>query len=243
MTYAKVFICLTTSPYTAPVLFTRKKKGDMRLCVDYRVLNAITIKKQVPAARIEELFDMLGEATVFNKVDLHSSYHQIRHAEENTPKTAFRTRYGHFEFRVLPFCITNAPATFMGLINDIFRPFLDHFVIVLLNDILIFSKSLEEHTQHLHIVLDTLRQHRLYSELSKCTFARSSSGFLGHIISLKGIAIDPTNVQCLVDWPAPRTVAKLQSLIGLTKYYRKFIFNFLHICAPLTDLFCQGVVF
>ncbi|CAI7741488.1 unnamed protein product [Closterium sp. NIES-53] len=134
---------------------------------------------------------MLGEATVFSKLDLRSSYHQIRLAEDDISKTAFRTRYGHFEFRVLPFGLTNAPATFMGLMNNIVRPFLDRFVIVFLDDILIFSKSLEEHAHHLRIVLDTLRQHRLYAKLSKCTFACSSIGFLGHVISSQGIAMDP----------------------------------------------------
>ncbi|CAI7781216.1 unnamed protein product [Closterium sp. NIES-53] len=239
----KGFIRPCTSPYAAPELFTRKKEGDLRLCIDYRALNAITIKNKYPLPRVEDFFDMLGEATVFSKLDLRSGYHQIRLAEDDISKTAFRIRYGHFEFRVLPFGLTNAPATFMGLMNDIFRPFLDRFVIVFLDDILIFSKSLEEHAQHLRIVLDTLRQHRLYAKLSKCTFARSSIGFLGHVISTNGIAMDPAKVQCLADWPAPRTIAELQSFIGLAKYYRKFIFNFSHICAPLTDLFRQGAVF
>ncbi|CAI7733187.1 unnamed protein product [Closterium sp. NIES-53] len=239
----KGFIRPSTSPYAAPVLFTRKKDGDLRLCIDYHALNAITIKNKYPLPRVEELFDMLGEATVFSKLDLRSGYHQICLAEDDISKTAFRTRYGHFEFRVLPFGLTNAPATFMGLMNNIFRPFLDCFVIVFLDNILIFSNSLEEHAQHLRIVLDTLCQHRLYAKLSKCTFARSSIGFLGHVISSQGIAMDPAKVQCLADWPAPRTVAELQSFIGLAKYYRKFIFNFSHICAPLTDLFRQSAAF
>ncbi|CAI7932408.1 unnamed protein product [Closterium sp. NIES-54] len=239
----KGFIRPSTSPYAAPVLFTRKKDGDLRLCIDYRALNAITIKNKYPLPRVEELFDMLGEATVFSKLDLRSGYHQVRLAEDDISKTAFRTRYGYFEFRVLPFGLTNAPATFMGLMNNIFRLFLDRFVIVFLDDILIFSKSLEEHAQHLRIVLDTLRQHRLYAKLSKCTFTRSSIGFLGHVINSQGIAMEPAKVQCLADWPAPRTVTELQSFIGLAKYYRKFIFNFSHICAPLTDLFRQSAAF
>ncbi|CAI7905686.1 unnamed protein product [Closterium sp. NIES-53] len=216
----KGFIRPSTSPYAAPVLFTRKKEGDLRLCIDYRALIAITIKNKYPLPHVKELFDMLGEATVFSNLDLRSGYHQIQLAEDDISKTAFQTRYGHFGFRFLPFGLTNAPATFMGLMNDIFRPFLNRFVIVFLNDMLIFSKSLEEHAQHLCIVLDTLRQHRLYAKLSKCTFARSSIGFLGHIIRSKGIAMDPAKVQCLADWPAPRTVAALQSFISLAKYYR-----------------------
>ncbi|CAI7771092.1 unnamed protein product [Closterium sp. NIES-54] len=233
----------STSPYAAPVLFTRKKEGDLRLCIDYRALNAITIKNKYPLPRVEELFDMLGEAKVFSKLHLRSGYHQIHLVEDDINKMAFRTRYGHFDFRVLPFGLTNVPATFMGLMNDIFWPFLDRFVIVFLDGILIFSKSLEEHARHLPIVLDTLHQHHIYGKLSKCTFARPSIGFLGHVISSKGIAIDPAKVQCLANWPAPRTVVELQSFIGLVKYYRKFIFNFSHICAPLTDLFRQGATF
>ncbi|CAI7896747.1 unnamed protein product [Closterium sp. NIES-54] len=208
----------STSPYAALVLFTRKKEGGLRLCIDYRAINAITIKNKYPLPRVEELFDMLEEVTVFSKFDLRSVYHQIRLTEDDINKTAFRTRYDHFEFRVLPFVLINAPAMFMGLMNDIFRPFLNRFVIVFLDGILIYCKSLEEHAQHLRIVLDTLRQHRRYAKLSKCTFVCSSVGFLGHVISSKDIAMDPAKVQCLADWPAPRTVAELQSFIGLAKY-------------------------
>jgi hypothetical protein len=168
----KGFIRPSVSPFGAPVLFVHKKEGSLRLCVDYRALNKITIKNRYPLPRIDELMDRLVGAKYFTKIDLYSGYHQIRIKEEDIPKTAFRTRYGHFEFLVLPFGLTNAPATFMTLMNDIFRDYLDKFVIVYLDDILIYSKTKEEHLQHVAVILQTLREHQLYAKLSKCEFIK-----------------------------------------------------------------------
>ena len=230
------FIQPSKSPYGAPVLFVKKKDGELRMCIDYRALNKGTIKNKYPLPRIDELLDRLHGATVFSKIDLRSGYHQIRIDDADIPKTAFRTRYGHFEFRVLPFGLTNAPATFQGLMNDIFRPYLDQFVIVYLDDILIFSKSPEEHEQHLRTVLSVLRQEKLYAKASKCEFFESKTEFLGHIISDQGILPDPKKLQAIEEWPAPKTVTEIQSFLGLANFYRRFIRNFSHIAAPLTSL-------
>lgn len=162
------FIQPSKSPFGAPVLFVKKKDGSMRMCVDYRALNALTVKNRYPLPRIDELFDRLQGAKVFSKLDLRSGYHQIRVHPDDVPKTAFRTRYGHFEFLVLPFGLTNAPATFMHLMHQVFRPYLDEFVIVFLDDILIFSRTEEEHQRHVRLALDLLRTHKLYAKESKC---------------------------------------------------------------------------
>ena len=169
----------------------KKKDGSMRLCIDYRELNKVTIRNQYPLPRIDDLFDQLQGAKVFSKIDLRSGYHQLRVHNQDVPKTAFRTRYGHFEFLVMPFGLTNAPAAFMDLMNRIFRTYLDQFVIVFIDDILIYSGSREEHAEHLRIILQTLREHRLYAKLSKCQFWLDSVAFLGHIVSVEGVSVDP----------------------------------------------------
>ena len=224
------------SPYGAPVLFVRKKDGSMRMCVDYRALNKITVKNRYPLPRIDELLDRVQGATVFSKIDLRSGYHQIRIAEEDIPKTAFRTRYGHYEFTVMPFGLTNAPATFMRLMNDIFQPLLDSCVIVYLDDILIFSRTPEEHQQHLRQVLEILRKHKLYAKLSKCSFFQPAVDFLGHTISAKGISMDEHKVKAIQDWPQPANLKELRSFLGLAAYYMKFVPHHAAIAAPLTDL-------
>ena len=179
----KGFVRPSTSPWGAPVLFVKKKDGSMRLCIDYRELNKVTIRNQYPLPRIGDLFDQLQGAKVFSNIDLRSGYHQLKVHDEDVSKTAFRTRYGYFEFLVMPFGLTNAPTSFMDLMNMIFRPYLDQFVIVFVYDILIYSGSGEQHVEHLRIVLQTLRQHRLYAKLSKCQFWLDSVAFLGHIVS------------------------------------------------------------
>ena len=166
----KGYIRPSVSPWGSPVLFVKKKDGSMRLCIDYRQLNKVTIKNRYPLPRIDDLLDQLVGASVFSKIDLRSGYHQLRVRAEDVSKTAFRTRYGHYEFLVMPFGLTNAPAVFMDYMNRIFRPYLDKFVVVFIDDILIYSKSHEEHKEHLEIVLRVLKDHRLYAKLSKCGF-------------------------------------------------------------------------
>ncbi|MCH90079.1 gag-pol polyprotein, partial [Trifolium medium] len=193
----KKFIRPSVSPWGAPVLLVKKKEGSMRLCIDYRQLNKVTIKNKYPLPRIDDLMDQLMGACVFNKIDLRSGYHQIRVKAEDISKTAFRTRYGHYEYSVMPFGVTNAPGVFMEYMNRIFHPFLDKFVVVFIDDILIYSKSEEEHVEHLRIVLEVLREKKLYAKLSKCEFWLKEICFLGHVISSGGIAVDPAKVDAL----------------------------------------------
>ena len=171
------FIRPSVSPWGSLVLFVKKKDGTMRLCIDYRQLNAVTIRNKYPLPRIEDLFDQLRGTSVYSKIDLRSGYHQLRVRDSDIQKTAFRTRYGHYEFLVMPFGLTNAPAVFMDLMNHIFLEYLDQFVIVFIDDILVYSHSEEEHAYHLRIVLETLRQHQLYTKFSKCTFCYLQSVF------------------------------------------------------------------
>jgi RNase H-like domain found in reverse transcriptase/Reverse transcriptase (RNA-dependent DNA polymerase)/Retroviral aspartyl protease/Integrase zinc binding domain/Retrotransposon gag protein len=232
----KGFIRPSGSPWGSPVLFVKKKDGSMRLCIDYRQLNKVTIKNKYPLPRIDDLLDQLAGASVFSKIDLRSGYHQIRVRAEDVPKTAFRTRYGHYEFLVMPFGLTNAPAVFMDYMNRIFRPYLDKFVVVFIDDILIYSKSVEEHREHLHSVLRILRDHTLYAKLSKCEFWLKEVKFLGHVVSAEGVAVDPSKVEAVLQWESPKSVTEVRSFVGLAGYYRRFIQGFSHIAKPLTNL-------
>ncbi|GJU94736.1 putative reverse transcriptase domain-containing protein [Tanacetum coccineum] len=217
------FIRPSVSPWGAPVLFVKKKDGSMRLCIDYRELNKITIRNRYPLPRIDDLFDQLQGAKHFSKIDLRSGYHQLRVKEQDISKTAFRTRYGHYEFLVMPFGLTNAPAVFMDLMNRVFHEFLDKFVIVFIDDILVFSKSKEEHEEHLRTVLQILRQEKLYAKFSKCEFWLSKVAFLGHIVSAEGITMDPAKVEAITKWPRPTSVTEVRSFLGLAGYYRRFV--------------------
>ncbi|GJS27252.1 putative reverse transcriptase domain-containing protein [Tanacetum coccineum] len=205
------FIRPSVSPWGAPVLFVKKKDGSMRLCIDYRELNRITIRNRYPLPRIDDLFDQLQGAKYFSKIDLRSGYHQLRVREHDISKTAFRTRYGHYEFLVMPFGLTNAPAVFMDLMNRIFHEYLDKFVIVFIDDILVYSKSEEEHERHLRIVLEILRQKKLYAKFSKCEFWLQQVAFLGHIVSTDGIIMDPSKVEAITKWPRPTTVTEVRT--------------------------------
>ncbi|RVW22924.1 Retrovirus-related Pol polyprotein from transposon 17.6 [Vitis vinifera] len=239
----KGFIRPSVSPWGAPVLFVKKKDGSMRLCIDYRELNKVTVRNKYPLPRIDDLFDQLQGACVFSKIDLRSGYHQLRVRGEDVPKTAFRTRYGHYEFLVMPFGLTNAPAAFMDLMNRVFKPYLDQFVVVFIDDILVYSRSREEHEGHLSIVLQTLRDKQLYAKLKKCEFWLDRISFLGHVVSNDGISVDPGKVDAVANWRRPSTVTEIRSFLGLAGYYRRFIEGFSKIALPLTKLTQKGVKF
>ncbi|KAB2595534.1 S ribonuclease [Pyrus ussuriensis x Pyrus communis] len=239
----KGFIEPNTSPWGAPVLFVRKKDGTLRLCIDYRQLNRVTIKNSYPLPRIDDLFDQLRGACVFSKIDLRSGYYQLKISRDDVPKTAFRTRYGHYEFLVMPFGLTNAPAAFMDLMNRVFQPYLDRFVIVFIDDILVYSKSKAEHVQHLTLVLKRLREHQLYAKFSKCQFWLDQVAFLGHVISAQGILVDPQKVAAVEKWEQPRNVIEVRSFLGLAGYYRRFVKDFSVIALPLTRLTRKDVKF
>ncbi|KAJ9536301.1 hypothetical protein OSB04_un000510 [Centaurea solstitialis] len=237
------FIRPSVSPWGAPVLFVKKKDGSMRLCINYRELNRVTIRNKYPLPRIDDLFDQLQGAKYFSKIDLRSGYHQLRIRDQDIPKTAFRTRYGHYEFIVMPFGLTNAPAVFMDLMNRTFKDHLDEFIIVFIDDILVYSKSKEDHEAHLRITLETLQSKKLYAKFSKCEFWLEQVAFLGHIISSEGIKVDPAKVESISNWPKPKNVSEVRSFLGLAGYYRRFVENFSKIALPLTRLLRKGVKF
>ncbi|RHN51999.1 putative nucleotidyltransferase, Ribonuclease H [Medicago truncatula] len=218
----KKFVRPSVSPWGAPVLLVKKKDGSMRLCIDYRQLNKVTIKNRYPLPRIDDLMDQLVGAKIFSKIDLRSGYHQIKVKDEDMQKTAFRTRYGHYEYKVMPFGVTNAPGVFMEYMNRIFHAFLDKFVVVFIDDILIYSKNEEEHAEHLRIVLQVLKEKRLYAKLSK---------------------LDPSKVDAVSQWETPKSVTEIRSFLGLAGYYRRFIEGFSKLALPLTQLTCKGKSF
>ncbi|GJV33829.1 putative reverse transcriptase domain-containing protein [Tanacetum coccineum] len=191
----KGFIRLSHSPWGAPVLFVKKKDGSLRMCIDYKERNKLTIKNHYPLLRIDDLFDQLQGSRYFSKIDLRSGYHQLRVHEDDIPKTAFRMRYRHFEFTVMPFGLTNAPAVFMDLMNRVCKPYLDKFVIVFIDDILIYSKTKEDHEVHLGLVLELLRKEKLYAKFSKCEFWLQEVHFLGHVVNQNGIHVDPSKIE------------------------------------------------
>ncbi|GJT19805.1 putative reverse transcriptase domain-containing protein [Tanacetum coccineum] len=204
----KGFIRPSSSPWGAPVLFVKKNDGSFRMCIDYRELNKLTVKNRYPLSRIDDLFDQLQGSQFFSKIDLRSGYHQLRVHEDDIPKTAFRTRYGYFEFTVMPFGLTNAPTIFMDLMNRVCRPYLDKFVIVFIDDILIYSKTQEEHVEHLRLVLKLLKKEKLYAKFSKCEFWLREVKFLGHVINGNEIHVDPSKIEAIKNWKAPRTPTK-----------------------------------
>jgi hypothetical protein len=232
----KGFVRPSSSPWGCPTIFIKKKDQTLRMCVDYIPLNEVSIKNEYPLPRIDILFDQFTEERVLSKIDLRSGYHQIRIRPEDIPKTAFTTRYGLFEYLVMSFVLTNAPAHFTYLMNSVFMPELDKFVVVFIDDILIYFKNEEEHAKHLRIVLTRLREHQLYAKFSKCAFWLEEIQFLGHVLSANGIAVNPSKVKDILEWKPPTTIHQVRSFLGLASYYRKFILDFSKIVKPITSL-------
>jgi hypothetical protein len=213
----KGYIYPSVSPWGAPVLFVKNKDETLRLCIDSRQLNKVIVKNKYPLPRIDDIFDQLKDVKIFSKIDLRSGYHQVRIKEEYISKTAFRTRYGHYDFTMVPFGLSNAPTFFMCLINGVFREYLDKFVIVFLDDILVYSKSKKEHEYHLRMVLQVLREHQLYAKLSKCSFYQKKIHYLGHILSEDGIVVDPEKIEAFREWSSPKNVTEVRSSMGLVR--------------------------
>jgi hypothetical protein len=224
------------SPFSSPVLLVKKKDGGWRFCVDYRALNSITVRDHFPMPTIDELLDELGSATWFSKLDLRQGFHQIRMHPDDIPKTAFRTHQGHYEFRVMPFGLCNAPSTFQAAMNNLLQPFLRKFVTVFFDDILVYSFSLEDHLQHLEYVFTTLLKGGYFLKQSKCLLAQHQLEYLGHVVSASGVCPEPSKIQAMVDWPLPTNITALRGFLGLTGFYRKFIQGYASIAAPLNSL-------
>ena len=230
------YIRPSKSPAGYPILFVPKKDGTLRLCVDYRKLNEITIKNRYPLPLIDELRQQTSKAKIFTKLDIREAYHQIRIKQGEEWKTAFRTRFGHFEYTVMPFGLTNAPASFQALINNVLRPYLDKFVVAYLDDLLIYSETREEHTEHVRTVLAALLERKLRVKLSKCEFGVTKTEYLGYLIEPGKISMDPKKLQSIESWPTPTNLKEVQSFLGTANYYRRFIKGYSGIAAPLTKM-------
>jgi hypothetical protein len=237
------YIRPSSSPWGAPILFVQKKDGSQRMCVNYRSLNDVTIKNKCLLPCIDDLFDQMRGARVFSKIDLRLGYHQMKIRPSDIPKTTFSTRYGLYEFTVMSFGLTNAPSYFMNLMNKVFMEYLDKFVVVFIDDILIYSKNDSEHEEHLRMVLQKLQDNQLYAKFTKCDFWLDEVHFLGHIISKGGTAVDPAKVTTIIDWKIPDTVSEIRSFLGLTGYYRRFIEGFSKISKPMNSLLEKGKEF
>lgn len=227
-------------PYGAPLCVVKEKNGGLRGVVDYRELTRITKKNNTPLPRNDEIFDRLDEAKVFSKMDLKTGFHQIRMKPDDIETTAFNTKYGQYEYRVMPMSLCNAPATFQSLMNTIFHDCLDEFLVVYMDDLLIFHIDKQGHYKHLDIVLSRLKEHELYIAPSKCEFMQGNTNFLGLLVGSDGIRVNPDKVEILKTWPKPESVTELRSLLDLLQFFRRFIPDFSKIASPLTDLTRKG---
>ncbi|KAI2653118.1 Transposon Tf2-6 polyprotein [Labeo rohita] len=237
---AKGFIRPSTSPASAGFFFVKKKDGGLRPCIDYRALNAITVKYRYPLPLVPPALEQLRTAKIYTKLDLRSAYNLIRIREGDEWKTAFSTTSGHYEYRVMPFGLANSPSYFQAFINEVFRDMLNRWVIVYIDDILIYSDSYSEHVQHVRAVLQRLVQHQLYAKQEKCEFHQQSISFLGYIISPEGVTMDESKVTAVRDWPRPKTLKELQRFLGFSNFYRRFIRSFSSVASPLTSMIKKG---
>ena len=239
----KQLIAPSTSPFGAPIMFVAKPKGGFRVVCDWRMLNKLTIKNRYPLPRIDETLDKLGGATVFSSLDLNSGYFQIRISEEDAHKTAFTTPLGHYEFKVLGQGLANSPATFQSVMNRVFAQHVNKFVVVYLDDIMIFSKDAVSHLEHLETVLKLLQENKFYAKMEKCSFNKPEVKFLGHIVGQYGLKVDDTKIEVVKQWPIPKDVSQVRQFLGLTNYFRKFIQGYSSLTAPLHALTQKGVQF
>jgi hypothetical protein len=238
------YIQPSLSPFGAPVLFVKKPRStELRMCIDYRAINRLTRRIAFPLPRIDEMLDHLTGAKVFSLIDLRQAYHQAKLLDSDVPKTAFRSPFGHYEYLTLSFGLVNAPSAFQSLMNKLFSQHLYKFVMVYLDDIIVYSKSEAEHEQHLRIVLDVLKQHSLTAAIHKCSFYQKEVLFLGHVVSAEGVRVDPAKVSAVRDFPVPTDVSHLRSFLGMTNYFRKFIKRYAQVVHPMTDLLKQDTAF
>jgi hypothetical protein len=239
----KGYIHESLSPCSVPVLLVPKKDGSWRMCVDFRAINNIIVRYRYPIPRLDDMLDELSGAVIFSKVDLRSGYHQIRMKLGDEWKTTFKMKFGLYEWLVMPFGLTNDPSTFMCLMNEVLWAFICLFVVVYFDDILIYSKSIEEHLEHLCAIFDALRAACLFGNMEKCTFCTQRVSFLGYVVTPQGIEVDSSKVEAIQDWPTPTTVTQIWSFLGLPGFYRRFVRDFSSITAPLHELTKKGVSF
>ena len=223
------------SPCAVPVLLVPKKDGTWRMCVDCRAINNITIKYRHPIPRLDDMLDELSGAAIFSKIDLKSGYHQVRMREGDEWKTAFKTKQGLYEWLVMPFGLSNAPSTFMRLMNHVLRPFIGKFVVVYFDDILVYSTTYSDHLGHLETIIVTLQKEKLYANLKKCTFCTNEVVFLGFVVSSQGLRVDDEKIKAIQDWPKPTNASQVWSFHGLASFYRRFVKDFSTIASPLTS--------
>ena len=237
---AKGYVRESMSPCSVPALLVPKKDGSFRMCVDSRAINNITIKYRYPIPRLDDMLDELHGSSIFSKIDLRSGYHQIRMRDGDEWKTAFKTKGGLYEWLVMPFGLSNAPSTFMRLMNEVLRPFLGRFVVVYFDDILVYSKSQKDHLHHLEEVFKVLRAQKLFGKLEKCEFFSPQVTFLGYVVSKDGISMDQAKVEAIKSWPTPTTITEVRSFHGLASFYRRFIKGFSSLMAPITECMKKG---